>query len=128
MKSITRLCNGIALCLLLVLTAPSSASTGFTLGDYASAAQAGDMPRLRLLQSYILGAVETHLFYSRMLSDWTNVNLLCSGNGDLDMDELGKMFEGKILALRRRHGDDIMGMPITGAVQMMVEEDFRCYR
>ena len=42
------------------------------------------------------------------------------------MNELGKVFEVKILMLRRKYGEDIMDMPIARAVQMMVEEQFTC--
>lgn len=116
----------IAVYLLLVAT-ETTAAESFKLRDYAAAVRANDAQRMQVIRSYILGAVETHLLYSKMLSDWTGANILCTGRSELDIDQLGAMFEVKIMALRKRYGEDIMGMPVLRAVQMMVEEQYRCF-
>ena len=112
---------------LLLVMSPARAAGTFTLGDYAEAKRANDMQSVMMLRSYILGAVETHLHYSSLLKNWTSVNVLCTWNGNLNMDELGEIFEGKIMTLRRRYGEDIMGMPIAKAVPMIVEDEYRCF-
>lgn len=99
----------------------------FKLRDYDEAVRANDIQRIKILRSYILGSVETHLLYSKMLRDWTSINILCTGNRDLNINELGALFELKIMTLRRRYGEDIMDMPVTKAVQMIVEEQYKCY-
>lgn len=114
------------LSLLFVMT-EASASATFKLRDYDEAVRASDIPRIKLIRSYILGAVETHLLYSKMLGDWSSINILCTGNSDLNLNELGAIFEIKIMTLRRRYGEDIMDMPVLNAVQMIVEEQYKCY-
>ena len=105
----------------------ASGSGTFKLRDYTEAVSANDIQRVKILRSYILGAVETHLLYSKMLRDLTSINILCIGNADLNINELGAIFELKIMTLRRRYGEDIMDMPITKVVQMIVEEQYKCY-
>jgi len=112
--------------LLFVMT-EASGSGIFKLRDYTEAVSANDIQRIKVLRSYILGAVDTHLLYSKMLRDWTSINILCTGKSDLNINELGAIFELKIMTLRRRYGEDIMDMPITKAVQMIVEEQYKCY-
>ena len=114
------------LSLLFVMTAASASAT-FKLRDYSEAIRANDIQTIEILRSYILGAVETHLLYSKMISDWTRINILCTGKGDLNINELGAIIELKIRTLRARYGEDIMDMPITRAVQMIVEEQYKCY-
>ena len=104
----------------------ASGSGPFTLMDYAQARHADDFSGLQQLRAYILGAAETHLLYSKMMRNWTGINLLCTGNGDLDIQELETLVELKILLLRRRYGNDIMSMPIAQVVQMVMEEQFKC--
>lgn len=117
----------LSFCFLLIVTGNTGASTGFKLRDYAEAARANNKHKIVFLRSYILGAVETHLLYSDMFRDWTNMSLFCTGSDDLNMNELGEIFEVKIKTLRRRYGEDIMDMPIAKAVQMIVEEQYKCY-
>ena len=112
---------------LLFVMAETSASGMFKLRDYADAVRANDIQKIKILRSYILGSVETHLLYSKMLRDMTSINILCTGNDDLNINELGAIFELKITTLRRRYGEDIMDMPINKAVQMIVEEQYKCY-
>ena len=107
--------------------AEASGSGIFKLRDYAEAVSTNDVQRIKVLRSYILGAVETHLLYSKMLRDWTNINILCTGNTKLNINELGAIFELKIMTLRRRYGEDIMNMPMTKVVQMVVEEQYKCH-
>ncbi len=114
-----------ALSLLFVMT-EASASEMYKLKDYSEAVRANDIQKIQNIRSYILGAVETHFLYSKMLSDWTRINILCTGNGGLDINELGAIFELKIMTLRRRYGEVIMDMPITKVVQMIVEEQYKC--
>ena len=89
------------LSLLFVMTAASGSGI-FKLRDYSEAVSTNDIQRIKVLRSYILGAVETHLLYSKMLRDWTNINILCTGNNSLNINELGAVFELKIMTLRRR--------------------------
>ena len=112
--------------LLFVMT-EASASGSYRLRDYSEAVNAHDIQRIKNIRSYILGAVETHLLYSKMLRDLTRINILCTGNSDLNINELGAIFELKIMTLRRRYGEDILDMPITKVVQMIVEEQYKCY-
>ena len=112
--------------LLSVITAVS-ASGVFKLRDYSEAVIAKDIQRIKILRSYILGAVETHLHYSKMLRDMTSINILCTGNSALNINELGSLFEFKIMTLRKKYGEAIMDMPIMNAVQMIVEEQYKCY-
>ena len=114
------------LSLLFVMTGASAAGT-YKLRDYAEAVKANDIQRISVLRSYVLGAVETHLLYSKMLRDLTRINILCTGNSDLSINELGAIFELKIMTLRRKYGEVIMNMPITKVVQMIVEEQYKCY-
>ncbi len=104
----------------------ASGSGRFKLRDYTEAVSANDTQRVEILRSYILGSVETHLLYSKMLRDWTSINILCTANGGFNINELGAIFELKIMTLRRRYGEDIMDMPITKVVQMIVEEHYKC--
>jgi len=99
----------------------------YKLSDYSEAVRANDIQSIGNIRSYILGAVETHLLYSKMLRDLTRINILCTGNSDLNINELGAVFELKIMTLRRRYGEDIMNMPVTKVVQMIVEEQYKCY-
>ncbi len=112
--------------LLSVITVVS-ASGEFKLRDYSEAVIAKDIQRIKILRSYILGAVETHLHYSKMLRDMTSINILCTGNSALNINELGSLFEFKIMTLRKKYGEAIMDMPIMNAVQMIVEEQYKCY-
>lgn len=112
---------------LIFVTTKASGSGTYKLRDYTQAVTANDIQRIEVIRSYILGAVETHLLYSKMLRDWTGVNILCTGNKGLNINELGAIFELKIMTLRRRYGEDIMDMPITKAVQMVVEEQYKCH-
>ncbi|MBT4196661.1 MAG: hypothetical protein HOC92_20555 [Gammaproteobacteria bacterium] len=112
---------------LLFVVTEANGSGIFKLRDYAEAVSTNDVQRIKVLRSYILGAVETHFLYSKMLRDWTNINILCTGNNKLNINELGAIFELKIMTLRRRYGEDIMDMPITKAVQMVVEEQYKCH-
>ena len=114
------------LSLLLVITKASGTGV-FKLRDYTEAVNANDTQRIKVIRSYILGAVDTHLLYSKMLRDMTSINILCTGNNGLNIDELGAIFELKIITLRSRYGQGIMEMPITKAVQMVVEEQYKCY-
>ncbi len=116
-------------CLLFLPTIPSigEASDSYRLRDYDEAIRANDRHKVMFLRAYMLGAIETHLLYSRMLSNLTSVHVLCSGNGDLSIEDVGKIFEVKMMTLRRRYGEDIMNMPIVKVVQMIVEEQYRCY-
>jgi hypothetical protein len=113
------------LTLLFGMTQASGSGT-FKLRDYTEAVSANDIQRIKILRSYIFGAVETHLLYSKMLRDWTRINILCTGNEGLNINELGAVFELKIMTLRRKYGEDIMDMPIMNAVQMIVEEQYKC--
>lgn len=126
-KTLKNIANLFLLFLLLFVLTGVSASEVVKLRDYDEAARANDAQKIIFLRSYILGAVETHLLYSTMLRDWTGVNLFCTGTVDLNLNELGEIFEVKIMALRRRYGNDIMDMPIAKAVQMIVEEQYKCY-
>ncbi len=114
------------LILAIVVISEASVADSFKLRDYDEAVRTNNIQKIMFLRSYILGAVETHLLYSTLLRNWTSVNVLCTGHGDLNMNELGKVFEVKILMLRRKYGEDIMDMPMARAVQMMVEEQFTC--
>lgn len=109
-----------------MLTEASAAGT-YKLRDYADAVRANDIQKIKILRSYILGSVETHFLYSKMLRDWTSLNMLCTGKSALNINELGALFEMKITTLRKRYGEDIMDMPIANAVQMIVEEQYKCY-
>ena len=123
-------CRKIFVIMLVVLAfvpAVSIASGAFTLRDYDHAIRANNHERIMFFRSYILGAVETHLVYSRMLSDWTRFNALCTGDDALTINELGSLFELKVMALRKRYGKDIMGMPIVEVVPMIVEEHYKCF-
>jgi len=122
-KFIVLLCS---LLFLLSVMTEAAASGMYRLRDYDEAARANDTQQIMFLRSYILGAVETHLLYSKMFRNWISVNILCTGNGDLNINEVGKIFEVKIMTLRRRYGEDILGMPIAEAVQMIVEEQYKC--
>jgi hypothetical protein len=102
---------------LLFVVTEANGSGIFKLRDYAEAVSTNDVQRIKVLRSYILGAVETHFLYSKMLRDWTNINILCTGNNKLNINELGAIFELKIMTLRRRYGEDIMDMPITESEQ-----------
>lgn len=110
----------------MLVLSEASFSESFKLRDYDEALRANDKQRIIFLRSYILGAVETHFLYSTMFRNWTSVNLFCTGHSELDMNELGEIFEVKIMTLRRRYGEDIMDMPISKAVQMIVEEQYKC--
>ena len=126
-KKFTFIAQFLSVLSLLFVMTEASGSAVFKLRDYTEAVSANNIQRVEILRSYILGAVETHLLYSKMLRDWTSVNILCTGNSDLNINELGAIFELKIMTLRRRYGEDIMDMPITKAVQMIVEEQYKCY-
>jgi hypothetical protein len=110
----------------LVMGETAAAGT-IKLRDYDNAVRSNNLPEIRFIRSYILGAVETHLMFSKMLKNWTSFNALCTGNDDLNIDELGAIFEMKIMALRRKYGEDIMGMPVVDVVPMIVEEHYRCF-
>ena len=112
---------------LLFIMTEASGSGVFKLRDYTDAVSANDVQRIKILRSYILGAVDTHLLYSKMLRDFTSINILCTGNNGLNINELGAIFELKIMTLRRRYGEEIMDMPIMKVVQMIVEEQYKCY-
>jgi hypothetical protein len=114
--------------LLLSLLAPSVSAVGsITLADYQRALRASDVRKIESIRAYVLGAVETHLMYSNMLSDWTQFNALCTGHDPLSQRELGVLLEIRINALRRRYGKDIMGMPIVEVIPSIVEEHYRCF-
>jgi hypothetical protein len=98
-----------------------------TLADYDKAVRTNDIQKIRYLRSYIVGAVDTHLHYSKMLKNWTSFNALCTGKSKLRANELGAIFELKIMSLKQRYGEDIMGMPIVEVVPMIVEEHYRCF-
>ncbi len=117
----------LSLVALIWIVPGASASAAFTLRDYADARRVNDVQKIKELRTYILGAVDTHLLYAKMLRDWTSINILCTGNYGLNVDELGSVFELKIMTLRKRYGEEIMDMPILNAVQMIVEEHYRCY-
>lgn len=114
------------LCLTILISFESSASGMVKLRDYDEARRADDFTNIALLRSYILGAVETHLLYSVILKDVVGGNLFCTGDVDLNINELGTLFEAKIIALRREYGEEIMDMPIAKAVQLVVEEQYKC--
>ncbi len=105
---------------------PAAATETYQLRDYIQAVRVNDVHRTEVLQAYMLGAAETHFLYSRMLRNWTGINILCPGEGGLDQHELAGLVELKIHALRRRYGADIMGLPLATAVQMIMEEQFKC--
>lgn len=98
-----------------------------TLRDYDDAARNNDVTKIRHLRAYLMGAVDTHLLYSRMLKNWTSFNALCTGNRKLQADELGAIFELEMMSLRRRYGDEIMGMPIVETIPTIVEKHYRCF-
>ena len=108
------------------MSAAGAAGT-IKLKDYDNAVRSNNPAEIRFMRSYILGAVETHLLYSKMLKNWTSFNALCTGNDQLTMDELGAIVELKIMALRRKYGEDIMGMPVVEIVPTIVEEHYRCF-
>lgn len=112
----------------ILIVASSAQATGtFTLKDYADALRSNDSQRIHALRSYILGAVETHFMYSKMLRDWTGANMLCTADGIPDSNELGALFEWNLAALQQRYGKDIMNMPILNAVQIIIEEQYSCF-
>ena len=113
--------------LLVCATGGVRASDMPTLADYDLAVQKNDISKIRYLRSYILGAVDTHLMFSRMLRDWSSFNALCTGQNKLQANEIGAIFELRIRALRRRYGDDIMGLPIVETIPSIVEEYYRCF-
>ena len=128
MKRLNRpLVNLLVITALLSVFSPAGSSELATLEDYDEAVRTDDSQKLRYLRSYIMGAVDTHLYYSRMLKNWTQFNALCTGNKKLKANELGAIFELKIRSLRQRYGIDIMGMPIVEVVPMIVEEQYRCF-
>lgn len=127
MKKFTFIAYFLSVLSLLFVMTEASASGAFRLRDYTEAVRANDIQRIKILRSYIFGSVETHFLYSKMLRDWTNITILCTGNSDLNINELGAIFELKIMTLRRKYGEDIMNMPITKAVQMIVEEQYKCH-
>jgi hypothetical protein len=113
--------------LMLFVMTEVSASGIAKLRDYDDAVRSNDIQKILMLRSYILGAVETHLLYSGILRDMIGADLFCTGNNDFNLNELGEILEVKIITLRRRYGEDIMDMPIVKAVQMIVEEQYKCY-
>jgi len=121
---VVRILSTAALWLALI---PTTASEQPALSDYDAAMRADDFHRVHSLRLYILGAVDTHLHYSRKLHDWTRFNALCTGDARLSAQELGRIFELKIVSLKRRYGKDIMGMPIVEVVPTIVEEHYRCF-
>ena len=121
------LTRGLVGFVVLMSTSQAIGSGSFQLWDYTEARRANDASGLQVLRAYMLGAAETHLLYSKLLRNWTGVNLLCTGKGDLDLLELETMIELKIMQLRRRYGEDIMSMPLAEVVQMVMEEQYKCY-
>ncbi len=119
--------NCIVILLLSLVITEASATGSFTLRDYSEAVRSNNLHKIEVLRSYILGAVDTHLLYSKMMRDYTGVNILCTGSAEINMNMLGEIFELRIMILRKRYGEDIMDMPITKAVQMIIEEEFKCY-
>ena len=117
----------ISISIALWVSSPVLASGSPTLEDFESALQNQDEQEIQILQSYILGAVDTHLHYARQIRNWTQVNALCTGISKLNGRELGAALELKITTLKRRYGQDIMGMPIAEVVPMIVEEQYRCF-
>jgi|GEM_PF-2215240 len=110
-----------------LLACPLSASDPITLGDYERALRSNNVDQIRSIRSYMLGAVETHLMYSRKLSNWTSFNALCSGDEPLSRMQLGALVEIEISSLRRRYGQDILGMPIVEVIPGIVEQHYRCF-
>ena len=115
----------LVLALWLVVPPPGAAQT-VQLRDYTEALRNPDRHRVQVLKAYMRGAADTHVLYSRMLRDWTGITVLCPGAGGMDTDELAALVELKIHALRRRYGEDIMGMRLATVVQMIMEEQFKC--
>lgn len=113
-------------CLTMLIAVESSAGGMLKLRDYDEALRKNDITKIALLRSYILGAVETHLLYSVILKDISGNHLFCTGNVDLDINELGTIFEAKIISLRRKYGENIMNMPIAKAVELVVDEQYKC--
>ena len=77
----------------LVLTVCSRATVAatYTLGDYAEALRMKDVQRIENFRLHVLGAVDTHLMYSKMLRDYTGFNILCPGNKPVNKKELGSI-------------------------------------
>lgn len=113
--------------LLLLLPATAGATGSISLADYDRALRANDVRQVESIRSYLLGAVETHLMYSKMLRNWTDFHALCTGDSPLTGRQLGALVEIEISTLRRRYGSDIMGMPIIELIPGIVEEQYRCF-
>jgi hypothetical protein len=112
---------------LLFVLNQAGASDLPTLRDYDQASRSEDRHKIQYLQSYIAGAVDTHLHYAKRLKNWTRLKTLCPGKSKLSSQELGSIFQLKAMSLKRRYGRDIMGMPIVEVVPMIVEEHYRCF-
>jgi hypothetical protein len=119
--------SAIYISMFALLAGPVSASGTITLGDYEQALRSNNLQQIQSIRSYMLGAVETHLMYSKKLSHWTSFDALCTGDEPLNRRQLGALIEIEISSLRRRYGEDILGMPIVEAIPGIVEQHYRCF-